>query len=219
MMKLFFISMVFVLTGVVAHAQQDPKAKEILDELSKKTKAYKTMTIKFTSTAVNVSAEMNEKYEGQLWQKGDKYKLGFMEAITFFNGQDKWVYMPDVQEVNLFSVEDETASDNIFDNPQRIFTIYEDGFKYQYVDIIEFHGEQVHSIELIPEDKSVEYFKIKIFVSTAKNEIRGFKYFAKDGTRVEVFINELKSNESMKDSMFEFSKKEFPDVDLIDMRE
>lgn len=219
MIKLLLLTVVTVFVGANSYGQQDPKAKQILDELSKTTKAYKTMMIKFTSTAVNPSANMEEVYEGQLWQKGDKYKLNFMDAVTFFNAENKWVYMPDVQEVNLFSVEEDGDSDNIFDNPQKIFTIYEDGFKYRYEDIITFNGEEVHAIELVPEDKNVEYFKIKIFISTKGNLIRGFKYFAKDGTRVEVKITELKSNITLSDSMFTFKSDDYPDAILIDMRE
>lgn len=219
MLKLFFVAVVSVLTSVNAYTQQDPQAKQILDELSKTTKAYKTTTIKFSSTAVNASSNMEEVFEGQLWQKGDMYKLNFMDAVTFFNGESKWVYMPDVQEVNLFSIEEDEDSDNIFDNPQKIFTIYEKGFKYRYEDVISFNGEQVHSIELVPEDKSVEYFKIKLYISIEDSQIRGFKYFAKDGTRVEVKITELKSNISLKDSMFTFNTDDYPDAILIDMRE
>jgi outer membrane lipoprotein-sorting protein len=211
------ISLLIITTSVFA--QQDPKAKAILDQLSKTTKAHKTIVAKFTSNAVNKEANMDEEYKGKLWQKGDKYKLDFMDAITFFNGKNKWVYMPDVQEVNLFSVSEEEQSDNIFDNPQKVFTIYVKGFKYLYVGEKSFNNQSVHEIELVPTDKKKEYFKIKLFVNKNKTQIVGFKYFAKDGTRVNVTIDSFKVDEKLKNSMFTFDKKEYPDAELIDMRE
>lgn len=211
------ISLMIITTGVFA--QQDPKAKAILDQLSITTKAHKTIVAKFTSNAVNKEANMDEVYKGKLWQKGDKYKLDFMDAITFFNGKNKWVYMPDVQEVNLFSVNEEEQTDNIFDNPQKVFTIYEEGFKYLYLGEKTFNKQGVHEIELVPTDKKKEYFKIKLYVNKNKTQIVGFKYFAKDGTRVNVTIDSFKVDEKLKNSMFSFDKKEYPDAELIDMRE
>jgi len=200
-------------------AQQDPKAREVLDELSAATKAYSTIKAEFTSKAVNKSSDMEEEYKGKLWQKGEKYKLNFMDAITYFNGEQKWVYMPDVMEVNLFSVNSDMASESIFDNPQEIFTIYEEGFKYLYKGKTKFNGEDVIEIELVPENTDLEYFKIKLYVNEAKDEIKGFKYFSKDGTRVTVTIDSFKTNIPMKDSMFAFNKSAHPDAELIDMRE
>jgi outer membrane lipoprotein-sorting protein len=208
----------FIITSG-AFAQQDKKAKAILDQLSNTTKAHKTIIAKFTSTAVNKEANMNEVYKGQLWQKGDKYKLDFMDATTFFNGKNKWVYMPDVQEVNLFDVVEGEETDNIFDNPQKVFTIYEEGFKYLYTGEKQFNGQATHEIELIPMDTKKEYFKIKLYVNKAKTQIIGFKYYAKDGTRVNVTIDSFKVDEKLKNSIFTFDKKEFPDAELIDMRE
>mgnify|MGYP006275217109 FL=1 len=202
-----------------ATAQQDPKAREILDDLSAATKAYTTIKAEFTSKAVNSSSNMDEEYKGKLWQKGEKYKLDFMDAITYFNGEQKWVYMPDVMEVNLFSVNDEMASENIFDNPQEIFTIYEEDFKYLYKGKTTFNGSSALEIELVPEDKDVEYFKIKLYVNESKDEIRGFKYYAKNGTRVTVTIDSFKANLPMNDSMFAFDKSAHPEAELIDMRE
>ncbi|MDA3867450.1 MAG: outer membrane lipoprotein carrier protein LolA [Salinivirgaceae bacterium] len=217
-MKLILTWITLAFFALSVNAQQDPKAKEILDELSEATKAHSTLKVKFTSKAVNKGADMEELYKGELWQKGDKYRLDFMDAITFFDGTTKWVYMPDVQEVNVFSVDDGEESGDIFDNPQKIFTIYEDGFKYRYDSQSEFNGEQVHVIELVPEDKDQEYFKIKIYVSLAKTAINGFKYFAKDGTRITVTIDEFKPNVPMKEAMFTFDETQYPEADVIDMR-
>ena len=211
------ISLLILATGVFA--QQDPKAKAILDQLSKTTKAHKTIVAEFTSKAVNKEANMDETYKGKLWQKGDKYVLEFMDATTFFNGKNKWVYMPDVQEVNLFAVNEAEETDNIFDNPQKVFTIYEKGFKYVYLGEKSFNGQKTHEIELVPVDKKQEYFKIKLYVNKTKTQIIGFIYFVKDGTRVNVTIDSFKVDVKLKNSMFSFDKKEHPDAELIDMRE
>lgn len=218
-MKIIVRVIVLLIITTGAFAQQDQKAKSILDQLSKCTKAHKTIVATFTSHAVNKESNVDEEYKGQLWQKGDKYRLDFMDATTYFNGKNKWVYMPDVQEVNLFAVKDAEETDNIFDNPQKVFTIYEEGFKYFYTGEKAFNGKNTHEIELIPTDKKKEYFKIKLYINKVKTQILGFKYFAKDGTRVNVTIDSFKADEKLKNSMFSFDKKEFPDAELIDMRE
>ncbi len=218
-MKFLLSLILFVAFTFNLSAQHDPKAKEILDHLSESTQAHKTIKAKFTSIAVNKDSNIEEEYKGTLWQKGEKYKLNFMDATTFFNGKLKWVFMPDVQEVNLFSVDNEFQSESIFDNPQEIFTIYEEGYKYRYNGKKTFNGKESIEIELVPEDTGLDYFKIKLYLNNSKDEIRGFKYFLKDGTRVTATIDEFKTGINMPDKMFTFSKEEHPDAEVIDMRE
>src|SRR6056297_2954741 len=203
-MKILLSSILFVAFAFSLSAQHDPKAKEILDHLSEATQAHKTIKAKFTSKAVNKGSNIEEEYKGTLWQKGEKYKLNFMDATTFYNGELKWVYMPDVQEVNLFSVDSEFQSEGVLDNPQQIFTIYEEGYKYRYNGKEMFNGKELIEIELVPEDTNLDYFKIKLYLNDSKDEIKGFKYFLKDGTRVTVTIDEYKTNMTMPDKMFTF---------------
>ena len=65
----FFIASI---TSISAISQEDAKAKGILDKLSTKTKAYKTIKADFSFTMVNKTEGTNETQTGKIEIKGDK---------------------------------------------------------------------------------------------------------------------------------------------------
>ena len=74
MKKLF--SLLFVCVSLLVNAQdQDPKAKAILDDLSKTTKAYKSITADYVFTILNKEKKQVEKQAGKVLIKGNKFKL------------------------------------------------------------------------------------------------------------------------------------------------
>ena len=56
-------------------AQQDPKAKEILDKLSLTTRSYKSIQIEFSFTLENKKNNVNQTNEGEVVLKGKSYRL------------------------------------------------------------------------------------------------------------------------------------------------
>ncbi len=125
------LSLLLLLAVVFAvKAQQDPKAKKILDKVSVKTKAYKTITVDFTYTLDNNQEDISETSKGKIIIKGNKYKLDLMGAEIFFDGTTSWTYMPDAEEVNVSEPDED--DENAID-PSKIFTLYEQGFKYKFI--------------------------------------------------------------------------------------
>ena len=53
-MKKFHIFIILIFAFLTAFAQQEQKAKDILDKVSAKTKSYKTIKAEFTSTLENL---------------------------------------------------------------------------------------------------------------------------------------------------------------------
>src|ERR1700752_1566550 len=58
-----------------APAEQDPKAKAILDEVSKTTKAYKTITAEYELVSLNKEKKQINKESGKIQVKGNKFRL------------------------------------------------------------------------------------------------------------------------------------------------
>ena len=72
-MKTVFLFIVLILVSGASKAQQDSKAKEILDKLSQTTKSYKTIQIDFSFTLENKSGSVTETNEGWVALKGKNY--------------------------------------------------------------------------------------------------------------------------------------------------
>jgi outer membrane lipoprotein-sorting protein len=218
------IIIIFLATTLVGYGQKEPKAKSILDKVSSKTKSYKTIKSDFSYNMENLQDGVNETFEGTVFVKGDKFKLLLMGTETYSNGKNRWVYMPDEDEVNLYDVEKKDRkknnnNDDVLRNPSDLFNIYNKGFKYKYISEVAENGRKLYLIELVPRNKKKSFFKIKVKVDKAKYQLYSIKYFSKDGNRYTIKIKNFKPNVKMNDAMFTFNTKENPDVELIDMRE
>ena len=83
----YFMTLLFVLLAYAVFAQNDPKAKEILDKAAAKFKAYPAAEIDFTLTMENPSENIHEMHEGKAWMKGNLYKLNVMDVENYYDGK------------------------------------------------------------------------------------------------------------------------------------
>ena len=90
----------FVLaTGLLSAQDQDPKARAVLDELSKKTKSYNTMSAEVVFTTYGKDKKPAEKPQTwKLLSKGEKFRLEIPGTQIVCDGKTLWNYNKDAQE-------------------------------------------------------------------------------------------------------------------------
>lgn len=214
-MKKILIYTLVLTFSVSSLFAQDQKAKGILDKLSVKTKTYKTIKAEFVFKIDNSQEDISESYKGTVWVKGDKYKVDLMGAVNYFDGKDKYTYLKDANEVNI-TEPDEDDDESL--NPSTIFTMYNSGFKYKFINE-KFEGTRaLYEIDLYPIDLEKEYSRIKLKVDKTKNEIYSIKQYGKDGNYYTIKILKFIPNVNMTDAMFTFDKSKHIGVEVNDMR-
>ncbi|WP_430935124.1 LolA family protein [Saccharicrinis sp. 156] len=196
-------------------AQNAEKAKEILDQVTAKTKTYKTIKASFSFSLENLQEDIQEEYTGTIFIKGDKYKANLMDVDTYFDGKTLWTHMIDAEEVNI---DEPDPDDEETLNPASIFTIYQTGFKYAYLGEKDSNGTAVYSIDLYPINRDKPYSRIKLEITKDNMQINKIQQISKDGNNYTILINKLESNTPMDDSMFVYNESANPNVDIIDMR-
>jgi outer membrane lipoprotein carrier protein len=211
MKKSVFIALL-LFVGKLAYAQYDPKALEILEAMSKKYKAIATFEASLTSALTNETEKVKEEFKGKITVKGEKFKLALEDQEVINNGTTVWTYLPSAKEVNIDNFD--PKSDDI--NPVKIFEIYKKGFKYLYLgDKTEVGFDEV---DLVPEKKNAQYFKIKMFISKKDKSIHSWTMFDKSGNRFKYMITKFTPNVKVEDSFFSFDTKKYPGVEVIDLR-
>ena len=205
------------LVSVNLMAQQDPKAKEILDKLSQTTKSYKTIQIEFSFTLENKKNNVSQTNEGEVALKGKSYHLHMpvFNTEVFCDGTTSWSYMTEAKECNINSVGED--SENSL-NPANIFTIYEKGFNYTSIGEENLAGKTVQVLDLFPTDKTKEFVKVRMYIDKAKSQIAKAQTFNKDGSTYTLLLKTMKTNIELKDDYFKFDKSKFPGVTMNDMR-
>ena len=216
MKKLFIIS-IFTLLVVVGYGQQDAKAKEILEKVTKTTQSLASIEAKFSFEMSNKAEGISEKSSGTIVLKNKKYKLNIpqMGLQVYCDGKTIWTYMLHANEVSISNLDEST--DDLMD-PVRIFTIYERGFNYKYLGESVDGGVPVYNIDLIPQKETGDIHSIKLMIDKQKMLIHGANMTGKDGNQYNVAIKEFKTDGVFKDSDFVFNPLLHKGVEIVDLR-
>lgn len=213
-MKTLIIFLLTITTSFSITAQQDEKAKSILDKVSVKTKAYKTLKAEFQFTISNKTSGINESQIGTIQIKGDKYFLSIKGQDVISDGKSIYTVLKDASEIQINNIPDKTEEEYI--SPNKIFTIYENGFKYKYVK----EEEGFHIINLYPKNaENKAYHTITLYVNSSKNEITKVKVNGKDGSLTTYTVKSFTPDVAIPDAQFTFDKSKYPKFEIIDLRE
>ena len=213
-MKKLAALLMLVFAGNLAFAQYDQKAKEVLDAMSAKYKKIPAYKASITSAMINEVDGINEEFGGDITVMGDMYKLALEEQVVINNGNTVWTYLPDVNEVNIDTYDPD--EDEI--SPSKIYTAYQSGYKYLYVGDESCSGGTCAVIDLVPNDKDAQFFKIKLFIDKSDYSLKSWTMFDKTGNKYKYSIKNFNSNINIKPSFFTFDASKYPNVEVIDLR-
>lgn len=213
-MKNLILGLLGLFLTVSAAAQYDPKALEILEAMSKKYKSIPAFEANIACTLTNDVDKINEEFKGKITVKGDKFRMALPEQEVINNGVTIWTYLPEAKEVNIDNYD--PGSEDV--NPSKMHEVYKKGFKYLYLQDKTEGGVLCEEIDLVPEKKDAQYFKIKMFINKKEKTIQSFTLFDKGGNRYKYTISKFTPNPKVEDSYFAFDPSKYPGVEVIDLR-
>lgn len=212
---------ILLFATINSFAQKDPEAKALLDKAAEQVSTYKSISTDFDYLFENLAEEKSESYSGKLLIKGKKFRMDVDKTITFCNGNERWVYLTENNEVTISKIEtspDDSPEDRFMTDPLSLYTFYRNGFKYVLGEQEDINGKTMQIVELSPENIKKPYFKIKYWF-TPKNDLYQIKCFLKDGTRYTLTLSNTAVNQKIDDSQLNFDAKKYPGVEVIDMRD
>lgn len=195
-------------------AQYDPKALEILEAMSKKYKSMTSFEASFSYTLTNETEKINEEFKGRMMVKGDKYHLVLPEQEVINNGTTIWTYLPDAKEVNI----DNFDPDSEDLNPSKFYEIYKKGFKYLYLEDKMEDGVLCEVVDLVPEKRDAQYFKVRMNIIKKDKSIHNWTMFDKAGNLYKYTITKFNPTAKLDDASFSFDPRKYPGVEVIDLR-
>jgi outer membrane lipoprotein carrier protein len=219
--KLIF-PLVFCMLTIMVSAQPaetvDTKAVSILQALDKKTKIDKTIYAEFTITQYGTDRKPGDSQKGILWVKGSKYKYDIKNQMVFCDSVNTWTYLKDANEVQINKVD--PTSDKGSLSPATLFNFYEKGFKSHFIDEEKVNSVLCECIELYPKHPEKEkYHTIRLFIDKVKNQVAKISFLMKDGTMQAVVVSKFSANTPFADDAFVFNPKNYPGIEVEDLRE
>lgn len=184
-------------------AQQDTKAKNILDK-----------TVEKYNQSKGISVIFGGSQSGKLLLKGEKFQLTTQDVTTWFDGQTQWSYLKQNEEVNISTP---TPEELRAINPYAWLSLYKQGFNYRYSGVKTREGKQGHEIVLTPQTKQQDIQSITLLIGSDYEPIY-IGILPTEGQMQEFIVHNYRTQLNLNDNAFRFDKSKYPNAEIIDMR-
>ena len=156
----------------------------------------------------------------QIWKiqvKGQKFRLEIPGTSIVCDGVTLWNYNKDAKEVTIKTFD--PLSDE--QNPSKIFTMYETGYKYTYDTEKKVGLVNCSVINLFPAIKpeKKKFHTVKLSIDKIKKQMIQLIMLMKDGGTQVYDIKSLKTNSDLADKLFVFDTKGLKPDQINDERD
>lgn len=209
-MRLTVLLILSTLASIVFAQKSDPKAVTLLEEVSAKAKASKSIKVEFLYSMENKKAKINEEKSGTLLLSGDKYRMTVAGQTVICDGKTLWTWIKESNEVQINTLEEKDDAMT----PSKLLTSYNANFKSK---LLKSEEAGIESVELIP-NASKTFTKAILGIDKVKKQVSSFRLFDKSGNTFTYKIKSYQSDAPVTGSDFSFDAKKYPGVEVIDMR-
>lgn len=207
------IAWLMVSLGIMAQPSVN-KAETILDAVAKKTAAYTSLKIDFTYTLTNETEKLNEKQEGTITVKGDKYNLKIAGQEIISDGKTVYSYNPEINEVIITT---SNPDDDESVNLTKLLNNYKTNFKAKFIKEEVVAGKTIQVVDLTPV-KGKSFYKVRVNIDKAQQQIQSIAFYDRSNNIFTYIVKKLTPNVSTPESLFLFNKASHPGVTVVDMR-
>ena len=207
-MKNKILIAVFLFSQLISFGQ-DEKAEKILKDLSANTKSYNNMDVDFDFNFINTSQDINESQKGNIKINQNKFRLDLNQQLIISDDSIQWIYLKESNELQI--MEYDSQDDMI--SPNKLFTIYENGYKSQYIEL----KEKNHIIDLFPIESN-EFKNIQLHIDQDKIQLKKIILFDKNGGSFSYLITKLITDKEIDENAFRFNEANYTDLEIIDLR-
>ena len=212
-MRKTLILILSMVTTLISAQTKDQKAISLLDEVSAKTKSYKSVKADFSYKMENKQAKINEEKQGTLLLSGDKYRLTVAGQVVISDGKTIWTYIEESNEVQINNLENKDDALT----PSRLLTSYNANYKARILTDKTQTDPNIETIELLPNTVK-NFIKAIVAIDRIKKQVSVFSMFDKNGNVFTYKILKFQTDLPVNPGDFTFDKTQFPEVEVIDMR-
>lgn len=206
--------LVIIFMPFMVNAQADNKSKAILDEVSQKMQAYETIKIDFTYSIENKNENIKDSKSGSLWMKKDKYKLEVTGQTIICDGKTVWTHIKEAEEVQITT----PPNDDEALTPNKLLTAYNKNYKSKFIREEKQGGKDVQIIDLTPNKGGKTFYKTRIVIDKANKQIISSTLYDRNGGTYTYTVNKFLPNQTIEETLFTFNSKDYPGVEINDMR-
>lgn len=199
------ILFVLCIIGVHQSFSQANKALALIDGMQKKYKGMGAFSANFTYQTDGGGAML-----GSITVRGTKFRLKTAGQEIFNNGKEVATYIKEINEVNMAAF-DPSEGDL---NPAKIYSFDKKAYKTSVLS----EAGGISTVEMIPLGKGAQMQKISLKIGSKDFSIKEWTIVNKAGKKQNFKVTQLTPKAGLDDKYFTFDKKQFPGVEVNDLR-
>ncbi len=222
MKKIIYACCIILLGGTLKAQQPHPVRPTVTDESQTILKKIQQQWTGLNSAKITftLQSEKNGKsgtrMQGTLWTQGKSYRLSIPGQTIFCDGKEVWNYLPENNEVSVSPYEED--GNDISINPIQVIATYEKYYRSAFIRETSEKGIAVQIIDLYPK-QGQSFYKIRMVIRKDKLLPLRASIHEKDGTVDTYHFDQILKNPKTAPGFFTFHPENYPDVEIIDMRE
>ena len=205
--KALFVQIFALLLICFSANAQDKKAKELLDQVTKKIKSYKNIEIDFNYSLNNSKEKIKQDSKGSVTMMGNLYTLNFMGVTKMFDGKKIYTINPEDEEITI-SKFDEKEENAI--TPSKILTFFNSGYKFSWDITQDVKGKKIQYIKLSSTKEKDKRKEILLGIDVQTKNISNVIEIGKNGTKTTLTVNSFKTNQPITKNQFTFVAGNYP---------
>ena len=208
-MKKFLLSLLLLACLPTLSAQT---AKEILDRTAAKLQqSAGGYSAKFQATSFKGTREAGST-NGTIQVKGQKFKITSDGVTTWFDGRTQWSLLAGSDEVNVSTP---SAAEVQQMNPYHLLNSYKQGYTCT-VRNADKGGQRRWEVTLNAKRKA-DFPRILLIIDS-NYTLQNIRLRDAKGNWMRFRISGVKTGQSFPDALFRFEKKNYPGIEVIDLR-
>ncbi|WP_281543051.1 LolA family protein [Maribacter aestuarii] len=213
-MKKIIVLLIALTSITMANAQDEAKAKALLDEVYAKVKSYDNIFVDFKFDLQNTEAGINQETRGDVTLAGEKYLFNYLGSQQLFDGQKVYTIIPDNEEV---TIEDQLEDEGTM-TPSKMLTFYREGHKYAWDILQDVQGRKIQYVKLTPIDSDTEIKSILLGIDTGTKHIYKLIETGNNGTKTTITVNSFKTDQNLSETLFTFDEGKYKNDDYTIIR-
>lgn len=200
------IRILFILFFVHCTAQENSRAKTLLDKVSNTHQQYTTMDIEFNYGLFNRSEGVEQRENGVLKVNENKFILEVMGIKQINDGNLLYTIIDENEEVTIQPIEN---ADSMTIQPNDLFEFYKEGYTLNW-DITQRLGNKtIQYIKLIPVDSESQTSHLLLGVDTSSYHIHKLIEVGKNKTETTITLKSFVPNATFGPYLFIFDEKKY----------
>lgn len=152
--------------------------------------------------------------QGTIFVKKEKFHISTPLLLAWFDGKTQWMLLKNSDEVNVTTPTKDEIQKN---NPYSYIYIYKNGYQLSH-QTSNYNNRKCYKVKLKAKNHQQKIKEVNLILDANSYLPLSINIVEDKNMNTHIKVWNVKNNQKFNDSLFEFKKKDYPNIEVIDLR-